>query len=53
MRSLSVTTIRRMASPAAKRMWSIRPTSSGVIQTPRGRRKMWLKFWQARPTVGV
>ena len=53
MRSLSVTTIRRMSSPADRRMTSIRPTSSGVIQTPRGRRMMWLNCWQARPTVGV
>ena len=52
-RSLSVTTIRRMSSPADRRMTSILPTSSGVIQTPRGRRMTWLNCWQARPTVGV
>ncbi len=27
-------------------------TSSGVIHRPRGRRRMWLNSWQARPTVG-
>ncbi len=27
--------------------------SPGVIHRPRGRRRMWLYSWQARPTVGV
>ena len=31
----------------------MRPRSSGVIHSPRARRKMWLNSWHARPTVGV
>ena len=54
MRSLSVTTMSRTSvCEAFRRTSGMRSMSAGVIQTPRGRRKMWLYFWQARPTVGV
>ncbi len=53
-RSLSVTTISRTSSYGPWRSTcGIRSRSSGVIQTPRVRRMMWLNSWQARPTVGV
>ena len=54
MRSLSVTTISRTSGLAALASSSgMRSRSAGVIHRPRGRRKMWLNSWQARPTVGV
>ena len=39
--------------PRARAAAAMRSMSSGVNHRPRGRRKMWLKSWQARPTVGV
>ncbi len=54
MRSLSVATMSRTSVwEALRRTSGIRWRSAGVIHTPRGRRKMWLYFWQAWPTVGV
>ena len=54
MRSLSVTTISRTSSyglwVSTSLMW---PLCSGVIHSPRARRKMRLYCWQASPTVGV
>ena len=55
MRSLSVTTIRRMSSNGrvAQHLVDAGRGGPGVIQSPRARRKMWLYSWQAWPTVGV
>ena len=54
MRSLSVTTTRRTpGGAAARRTEATWPRCSGVIHTPRPRRKMWLNSAQASPTVGV
>ncbi len=54
MRSLSVTTISRTSSrPQLRSTSGIESSSSGVSQTPRGWRKMWLNIWQALPTTGV
>ncbi len=55
MDSLSVATMSFTGRPsvALRSTSATRPRWSGVIHTPRARRKTWLNSRVARPTVGV
>ena len=54
MRSPSVTTISdTCVRPECRSISGMNAMSSGVIHSPRGRRRMWLNRSQASPTVGV